>query len=77
MIYNTIYTRLQKIGVTNKLLNREGEMSAKSKVTSFMDLNFDLLLTEFDITTKEVVHHDIALSHYYKMNGDMIADPAW
>jgi len=74
-IYEQIYKKLQEIGVTDKLLNREGEAAAKSKVDSFMDLNFDLLLSEFDTDTKEILHHDMALSHYYKMNGDMVADP--
>ncbi len=42
--------------------------AAKSKVAGFMDLNFDYLHGN-ELTAR------IALSHYYRQNGDMIPDP--
>lgn len=42
--------------------------AAKSKVAGFMDLNFDYLHGN-ELSAR------IALSHYYRQNGDMIADP--
>jgi len=44
--------------------------AGKSQLNSdaMMDLNLDVLTTEGNIIR-------IALSHYYKQNGDMIADP--
>lgn len=44
------------------------EESGKSKVEGYMDLNLDILHRRPDRLI-------IALSHYYKQNGDMIADP--
>jgi uncharacterized protein YqiB (DUF1249 family) len=44
------------------------EESGKSVVDGFMDLNLDILQRKPD----RII---IALSHYYKQNGDMIADP--
>lgn len=44
------------------------EESGKSIVPNFMDLNLDVL-------HKRSNRILIALSHYYKQNGDMIADP--
>lgn len=42
--------------------------AAKSEVSGYMDLHFDRLQSDGDTL-------DIALSHYYKMNGDCVADP--
>lgn len=42
--------------------------SGKSKVDGYMDLNLDIL-------HRRPNRLIIALSHYYKQNGDMIADP--
>ncbi len=42
--------------------------AAKSKVAGLMDLNFDYLHGN-ELSAR------IALSHYYRQNGDMIADP--
>lgn len=42
--------------------------AGKSKSDGFMDLNLDVLDKGKEITR-------IALSHYYKQNGDMVADP--
>ncbi len=42
--------------------------AAKSKVAGFMDLNFDYLSGNGRSAR-------FALSHYYRQNGDMIADP--
>lgn len=64
MIYETIYKRLEKLGVI-KLFN-SNVASAKSKSGGFMDLNYDRIARDV-----------IALSHYYRdeRSGDMIADP--
>lgn len=42
--------------------------SGKSKVDGFMDLNLDILHRRPDRLI-------IAISHYYKQNGDLVADP--
>lgn len=63
-IYARIYEKLQK--VVPDLLSIEE--SGKSKVDGYMDLNLDIL-------HKRSTRIIIALSHYYKQNGDMIPDP--
>lgn len=63
-IYARIFQKLQKV-VPDLLTIEE---SGKSVVPNFMDLNLDVLHKR----SNRIV---IALSHYYKQNGDMIADP--
>lgn len=63
-IYARIYRKLQKV-VPDLLTIEE---SGKSKVDGYMDLNLDVL-------HKRSNRLLIALSHYYKQNGDMIPDP--
>ncbi|MDH4101600.1 MAG: DUF1249 domain-containing protein [Nitrospirota bacterium] len=65
-IYNTIYKKLEAI---------LGDLTAlpeylKLSSGSYMDLNMDRLYHK-DVGLSIA----IALSHYYKQNGDMIADP--
>ena len=62
----SIYKKLIKIIPDIATRNDAG----KSKLNSdaLMDLNLDLLSREGNIVR-------IALSHYYKQNGDMVADP--
>ena len=66
MIYQTIFKELNKIVDLNKLQELE-HLKFTSK--GFMDLNFDFLRID------EQDRHIIAISHYYKQNGDMISDP--
>lgn len=63
-IYARIFQKLQK--VVPELMTIEE--SGKSIVPNFMDLNLDVL-------HKRSTRIVIALSHYYKQNGDMIPDP--
>lgn len=63
-IYAQIFQKLQKI--VPELMTIEE--SGKSKVEGYMDLNLDILHRRPD----RII---IALSHYYKQNGDMLADP--
>ena len=69
--YSAIYTKLNKL-VPDLVENLEkGKTYGKSKLDSeaLMDLNFDLLYKD------EEGRYIIALSHYYKQAGDLIADP--
>ena len=66
MIYQTIFNELTKI-INIETLKRLEHLKFKS--SGFMDLNFDFL--RVDNQNRYV----IAISHYYKQNGDMIADP--
>ncbi|MFX1365615.1 MAG: DUF6908 domain-containing protein [Promethearchaeota archaeon] len=66
MIYQDIYRLLSEI-VDLSTLRDQGYLKYKS--SGFMDLNVDFLME--DEQKREI----IALSHYYKQNGDMIADP--
>lgn len=66
MIYQQIFKELVKIINLDELVNKQ---YLKFKSSGFMDLNFDFL--RFDEQNRIV----IAISHYYKQNGDMIADP--
>lgn len=63
-VHARIYRKLLKI-VPDLLAIEE---SGKSKVDGFMDLNLDILHRRPDRLI-------IAVGHYYKQNGDMIADP--
>lgn len=63
-VHARIYRKLLKV-VPDLLTIEE---SGKSVVDGFMDLNLDILHRRPDRLI-------IALSHYYKQNGDMIADP--
>ena len=66
MIYQTIFKELNKIVNLEKLIRLE-HLKYTSK--GFMDLNFDFLRVD------EQNRGIFAISHYYKQNGDMIADP--
>ena len=72
-IYEKNFDRLMAIapGLDEKLINYKSgdEIYGKSVSRGYMDLNFELLFKE-----KGGVFH-FAMSHYYKENGDMIADP--
>ena len=63
-LYQQIYKKLLVVVPSLQRI----EESGKSIVSGFMDLNIDILKRGTD---KMV----IALSHYYKQGGDMIADP--
>lgn len=63
-IYARIYRKLQKVVPDLLTIEEYG----KSTVPNFMDLNLDVL-------HKRSNRILIALSHYYKQNGDMIPDP--
>ncbi len=69
MINEQIYTKLSRIipDMESRLANGIGY--GKSKVNGYMDLNFDYLGLRRD------GKHTIALSHNYKLNGDMVPDP--
>ena len=63
-LHQQIYKRLLKV-----IPHLDGVAEhAKSVVPGYMDLNLDILRRGKDNTV-------IALSHYFKQNGDMIADP--
>ncbi len=62
----TIYKKLIKI--IPDIASREEAGKSVLFSDALMDLNLDLLSREDNIVR-------IALSHYYKVNGDMIADP--
>lgn len=67
--YHRIYTKLQRV-IPNLEEHLEARTpSGKSQSKGFMDLHFDYLGEE------EKGVHKIALSHYYKENGDMVPDP--
>lgn len=69
MIYQKIYSELLKI-IDNDALDLLSDAEhLKFKSNGFMDLNFDFLRID------EQNRCIIAISHYYKQNGDMIADP--
>jgi uncharacterized protein YqiB (DUF1249 family) len=63
-VYETIFKRLQKLGVN---MDNPQEY-AKSTATGFMDLNLNVLYREKDSFV-------ISLSHYYTAGGDQVADP--
>ncbi len=63
-IHSRIYRKLLKV-IPDILTIEE---SGKSIVKGYMDFNLDILQRKPD----RII---IALSHYYKQNGDMIADP--
>ena len=62
----SIYKKLIKIIPDIATRNDAGKSQLSSD--ALMDLNLDLLSREGNIVR-------IALSHYYKQNGDMVADP--
>ena len=62
----SIYKKLIKIIPDIATRNDAGKSQLSSG--AMMDLNLDLLSREGNIVR-------IALSHYYKQNGDMVADP--
>jgi len=63
-IYHQIYTHL--LIVIPDLKSKP--TSGKSIVQGFMDLSYDYL-------TEDNHNHRIALSHFYKQNGDLVPDP--
>ena len=73
-IYESIYNKLEALGITD--LYREKTIEAhKSKSGGYMDLNYDYLGIRTNDPREPAPCYDIALSHYYKENGDMMADP--
>lgn len=68
--YSMNYRRLLKVvpDLVEQLQNADAELHGKSYATGYMDLHFDLV-------GKNKRGYYVALSHYYKQNGDMIADP--
>lgn len=62
----SIYNKLIKI--IPDIATREEAGKSKLSSDALMDLNLDVLSKQNNIVR-------IALSHYYKQNGDMIADP--
>ena len=66
-IYDRIYKKLDKLGVNEVLA--AGRDSGKSEVAGFMDLNVNVLYEEKPGVVR------VALSHYFKQNGDLCADP--
>ena len=62
----SIYKKL--IQIIPDIATREEAGKSKLSSDALMDLNLDILSTQGNIIR-------IALSHYYKQNGDMIADP--
>ena len=66
MLSQAIYKKL--IQIIPDIATREEAGKSKLSSDALMDLNLDILSTQGNIIR-------IALSHYYKQNGDMIADP--
>lgn len=64
--YKRAFELMEKIGII--ALIHEKRDGAKSQVSGFMDLNFDLLEVRGTFAR-------IALSHNYVQNGDLMADP--
>jgi len=67
MIYETIFKKLDKLGVIDLIKN--DKEAAKAQSSGFMDLGFDRLVN--DPSGAAI----IALHHYYVQMGDMMADP--
>ena len=65
-IFETIYHKLSCL--IPDLETLEGGVARKSKVSSYMDLNLDVLDRDHN-----TLH--IALAHYYEQNGDLVPDP--
>ena len=66
MLSQSIYNKLIKI--IPDIATREDAGKSKLHSDALMDLNLDVLSKQNNIVR-------IALSHYYKQSGDMIADP--
>ena len=66
MLSQSIYKKL--IQIIPDIATREEAGKSKLSSDALMDLNLDVLSKQ-----KNIIR--IALSHYYKQNGDMIADP--
>ena len=67
MIFETIYKKLDRLGAIAAI--QSGKDYDKSHIGEpFMDLNMDVLERRADTIV-------IALSHYFKQNGDLCADP--
>jgi len=65
-IHETIFKKLDKLGVVDLLKNNIGDSKSRSK--PFMDLSFDCLSLNESVA-------QIALAHNYIQNGDVCADP--
>jgi len=61
-----IFEKLTELGVIKLLEN--GKTNSKSETSNFMPLSLDKIYSDESVTV-------IALSHYYKQNGDLMADP--
>jgi len=66
MLSKSIYKKIIKI--IPDITTRTDAGKSKLSSDALMDLNLDVLTRQNNIVR-------IALSHYYKQNGDMIADP--
>lgn len=66
MLSQSIYNKL--ITIIPDIATRDEAGKSKLSSDALMDLNLDVLSRKGNIVR-------IALSHYYKQNGDMIADP--
>lgn len=71
-IYERIYNKLNRLIPDLETL-KPGDSRKSSAGDGFMDLNLDVLSKSEDDTIED--YTIIALSHYYKQNGDMVADP--
>lgn len=70
LTYHTIYKKLEKIIPDLAKHIEQNKRHGKSQLNSpgMMDLNFDYV-------GKDERGHIIALSHYFKQGGDLVADP--
>ncbi len=66
--YDRICKIIPNIKIIHQSIHHHAGKSAKDPDSGFMDLHFDL-------TQSGPTRSTFALSHYYKQNGDMIADP--
>ena len=66
MLSQSIYKKL--IQIIPDIATREEAGKSQLHSDALMDLNLDVLSKQNNITR-------IALTHYYKQNGDMVADP--
>lgn len=67
MIYERIYSKLQKLGIT-ALIEARTDAARSTVADAFMDLHFDRLREEDGAVI-------IALAHYFTQNGDLCCDP--
>lgn len=67
-VYESIFQQLDKLGII--ALIREGREAAKSELSNYMPLSYDLLFRDPASGICE-----IALAHNYTQNGDLCCDP--